>query len=278
MAIARQARKLLCENTPMKQWYVIHSSDHSTLYYGFYRTFDSKDLKNPDDARHALADLNAIRSMQSSQGARPFSACLPVPIDAPDPAANPAWDLTKTRGYWSIEIASYANTPDRKILAVQSVAEARKQGIEAYYYHGPNFSSVCIGSWPKEAADEIAVAKQNVNPDEPIVITPRPVSDQYARALGNVQAAATQVEIVDPSLTEALNTYHEHAVNGNTRVNPVTGDVIDKPFLFKIPHDSDETASSAAADTSGPPPIDNGLLNPVTPQPGVGPLRSLGGN
>src|ERR1700734_2976972 len=35
---SRALRQLLIQSTPMKDWYVIHATDQSTLYYGFYRS------------------------------------------------------------------------------------------------------------------------------------------------------------------------------------------------------------------------------------------------
>ncbi len=281
MAEARQFKQMLAGATPMKKWYVVHNSDKSTLYFGFYRTFDSSDPVNPDDAKAALADLNSIRVIQDSQGNRPFSTSLPVPIDSPDPEANPAWDLTKANGVWSIEIASY-NASGRKEAAVESVRAARKQGIPAYYFHGETTSSVCVGAWPAEAVHEVSTEEQNVNPDSPLFVTPQPLSDEFKKGLGeNVQTVAPHVEILDPTLREALNTWKEHDVNGEglmkPGVDPVTKQevqVLDRSFLVKIPH---VEGAPANADTGTAALPDDGLLNPLAPTPGAGHLRSLDG-
>ena len=66
---------------------------------------------------------------------------LIVPIDSPDPVAPPEWNLANAKGYWSLQIAAYKDSPKRKEAAVEAVREARKNGVEAYYYHGETTSS-----------------------------------------------------------------------------------------------------------------------------------------
>ena len=39
----RRVRDVLRANTSFKNWYVVHSAEQSTLYYGFYRTVDKSD-------------------------------------------------------------------------------------------------------------------------------------------------------------------------------------------------------------------------------------------
>jgi hypothetical protein len=205
--------------------------------------------------------------MQDSDGNRVFSASLPVPIDSPDPQANPAWDIARTNGYWSIEIGTFANTPDRKQRAVNAVRDARADGVEAYYYHGPTASSVCIGCWPQEAAIEITPDQQNTNPDLPLLVTNTPMAPEIAEGYQkqNVQTAAPRVDVQDPTLTHELSVWKEHSVNGFTLKD-------EKPFLFKIPHkDPLDTMTPADSPTIAPP-------TPNTEQhaPGVGQLRSVG--
>jgi hypothetical protein len=278
---SRDAQHLLMQSTDMKKWYIVHAADHSTLYYGFYRTIDTRDPNDAAEGKRAIDDLNTIRQMQDSQGNRLFSASLPVPIDSPDPQANPAWDITRTGGYWSIEIAAFTGSADRKQRAVDAVRDARAQGIEAYYYHGDNASSVCIGSWPQEAAVEITLDQQNVNPDQPLVVTNTPLTPQYAEQLqkNNIQTAATHVDVQDPTLTQALGKWKEHSVNGYTMMQKVLDPVThlevtqpERPFLFKIPHkDPLDTMTQSDTPAIAPP-----APSTDQPAPGTGQLRSLG--
>jgi hypothetical protein len=277
---SRQAQQMLFSSTNMKKWYVVHAADHSTLYYGFYRNNDPRDPNDGPEGQRAINDLNAIRAMTDSQGYRPFSESLLVGIDAPDPEANPAWDITRTNGTWSVEIACFTGTADRKERAVQAVAEARKEGIEAYYYHGETASSVCLGCWPADAATEITTELQNTDPNKPVFISPKPVTPEMANELGqrNIQAVSARIDILDPTLTQALNKYAEHATNGHTQVvtDPITGQqkIVEKPFVFKIPHkdplaDNPDDHYRAPATPAAAPPV-------PAQNSDLGHLRSLG--
>jgi hypothetical protein len=277
---ARQALQTLRQATDLKKWYIVHAADHSTLYYGFYRTMDPRDANDAAEGQRAIADLNTIRAIQDSQGNRLFPSSLIVGIDSPDPQANPAWDITRTTGTWSIEIAAFKDTPDRKERAVEAVRDARSQGVEAYYYHGPTVSSVCIGCWPAEAAVEITPEQQNVNPDQPLLVTPTPLSAEYTKGLSkDIQQIAPHVDVADPTLTQALGKWKEHSVNGYTLmqkvVDPVTHEETtqpERPFLFKIPHkDPLDTMTPTDTATVAPP-----QENTQPKQSGVGQLPSLG--
>jgi hypothetical protein len=286
--VARRVRDVLRANTSLGKWYVVHGDQQSTLYYGFYRAIDKHlEHESPDDvaeAQRAIDDLDAIRTLHNSQGMRLFSASLPVSIDSPDPTANPAWDITRSGAYWSLEVAVFKDTPDRKLRAVEAVAEARQQGFDAYYYHGPHASSVCIGAWPKAAADEVDVADQNVDPDRPLMVTNAPLSPDFAKGLDpNMQTAAPHVDPVDPSMIQALDTWKSHAVNGYVRMQPdpvthqATDVPLDRPFLFKVQAlidaggdgmqvpMADTASANVAPDAAAPPPA----------APGSGHLRGL---
>ncbi|HSV15035.1 MAG TPA: hypothetical protein VLI90_12320, partial [Tepidisphaeraceae bacterium] len=55
---SRQLRLALRNSTSLKDWYLIHGADQSTLYYGFYRTIDPRDSKDADEGKRAIHDLN----------------------------------------------------------------------------------------------------------------------------------------------------------------------------------------------------------------------------
>jgi len=282
---ARQMRQALRSGTSLKNWYLIHGADQSTLYYGFYRTIDPRDSKDADEGKRAIHDLNTIRAMVDTNGYRPFSTSVPVPIDSPDPQANPAWDLAKTNGYWTVEIAVYKNSHDRKQAAVDSVRAAREQGIEAYYYHGPTTSSVCIGCWPREAIQETDAAAQNNDPDQPVLVTPNPMPDQVAAGFEKqgMKPVAPQTNIADPTLADTLRRYPEHAVNGVVHLrqvpNPVNGQMQmerEHSVPVKIAHHDDTRDLMMPPNTGegGAPAAAMGDQPP--PQPGVGRLKSIG--
>lgn len=258
---AKLYRDNLLRTTPLRKWYVLLDADHSTLYYGFYRTFDSHSAADADEARRAHEEMDSVRLLATSDGYHPFSTALWVPIDSPDPAANPAWDLTKSKGYWSLEIGVFKNVPNRKELAVSCVNEARAHGIEAYYYHGETASSVCIGAWPKESVLESTVASQNIDPTHTVLVLPGQVPTEYEKELnGNVTVASEKVEIEDPTVSQAMRDYPQHAFNSwvSQRTDPQTGKAKPDPsFLVVIPHTDTitadgETKAVAPAKPTGP--------------------------
>ncbi len=227
---SRRAQQELHDTTKMKTWYVVHANDHSTLYYGFYSCIDPRDKKNAAEGQRAINELNMVRAMSTQEGYRLFPESLLVGIDSPDPQAKKEWDITQSKGTWSIEIASFTGA-SRKQDAVDSVKQARAQGVEAYYYHGETASSVCIGSWPAESAVETTPDVQNADPDKPLVVTNQPLADHIAKPLqqNGINTVSTQVDILDPTLTEAMHKWKEHATDGWTKPD-------EKSFLFRIPH------------------------------------------
>ena len=285
---SRMVAQQLRIGTSMKDWYVIHQADYSTLYYGFYRTFDPRDSKDAKEGERAIKDLDAIRSMADSTGFRPFSASLPVLLDSPDPAADPKWDLARSGGYYSLEIAVYKDSPKRKEAAVESVKELRAHGIEAYYYHGPVASSVCIGAWPQSSAEEIDPSQENTDPNAPLVLTASPLGEDAARqfAQRGIKAVAPRLDPVDPSMIQTMRQFRTHSINGEMFeqyvVDPATGQKKLEPphsFLVKIPQpgSTDDQSETPMVDNNTPP----GDIRPAPAsdhpaEPGVGQLKSLG--
>jgi hypothetical protein len=221
--------------------------------------------------------------MVDTNGQRPFSASLPVLIDEPDPSANPAWDLARSGAYWSLEIAVYRDSPDRKQAAVDAVREARAKGIEAYYYHGETASSVCIGAWPKDAVREIDTGAQNDNPDAPLYVTAEPLSPDMAKGIEarGMKPIAPQVQLVDPTLTDTMRRFPEHAINGEVLMrrgkDPQTGKEMVQPessYLVKGPFVSQD--QNAGMPTGGGAAAPSAVEAPAAPEPGVGKLKSLG--
>ena len=146
----------LIDNTRRREWYAIHGRDESNLYFGFYRA-----VEDPTDVASSAAaqsDRQFVRELVLhdvlGQESKPFKDAGFLPLSAPDPTAPPEWnlfnkDLAKrpkdpTRAYWSLQIMAFKANALRKEAAVQAVQALRKQGVEAYYYHGDTISSVCV--------------------------------------------------------------------------------------------------------------------------------------
>ena len=216
--MSRALKKSLIQRTGMREWYIVHESDRSLLYYGFYRS-----VNDPDDAaetKRAQADRKKIDEIVDNAGQRPFSACHFVGLSAPDPESPPAWNLVNIPEdkVWTVMIAAYKDHPDRKLAAVESVREARARGEEAYYYHGPVVSNVFIGAWPAEAVVEERVDNNegvNIQRDPILVLPPGVGAPGPIRSKeGNVRAVGQRLVPVDQEMLAKLQQYPVMGVNG----------------------------------------------------------------
>lgn len=236
--LADRAKEELALTTHLNHWYLIHRADESQLYYGYYDSINSP---------RAQADKRQIDGVATAAGTRRFAASMFVPLSSPDPEAPPQWNLANTppNMFFSLQIAAFKTTPDRKQRAVEAVREARAMGIEAYYYHGDSISSVCIGAWPKTAVRQ--QGQDNVahtdSPDTAMIVVndvvPPGFLDNAHDPEGHpVQVFAPKLEIIDPTLKAAIAKYPEHAVNGYVYEHQdASGKPIPTPsFLVQIPH------------------------------------------
>lgn len=281
---AKAMKDELVRTTGMNDWHVIHQSDASVLYYGYYRTFN--DPSDPRETQRARADHRRINAIEDASGNRPFRQALFVDLSAPDPTAPPEWDLARLkqhpnddRHFWSVQIATYKDHPDRKLAAVEAVRAAREQGIEAFYYHGPAMSHVCVGVWPRSAVKEQQSADEVFRPtDQPILIGPALPSTlrDNLRDRDNrpVRVVEQRVEILDPTLQATLNKY-PHSINGYEMVRRVGGRTIPDPSLL-VPIPYDPTKMIVADPRQGQAPSEAVLSTTPDATPGAGRLRSLG--
>lgn len=296
LARARAARDHLLRTTGMRDWYIVQSEGHTTLYYGFYREID--DRVDKAEAARAQADRKAIAALiDPATGAKLFRAVLAVTLDSPDPAAPPEWNLVNAadRGYYSLQIGVCKDNPMRKQLAVEAVREARASGIEAYYYHGPTASSVCVGVWPESAVRRVTEARAK-NPNDVMVLVPGsvPLPPAATAADGSpIEIVQSKAEILDPSLLEMIKRFPTQSINGYEARkvrNPRTGEVRevrDPSILVVIPRSARQStarietgnitgnapagaAQGGAADTAPPDPF-----KPAPRPPRGGRLRSI---
>jgi len=283
--LANNMKAQLLKATPMKDWYVIHEDAHSVLYYGFYRAIDDSD---PKDAQRARNDVRDIQGVSGTDGERLFAHCYLVEVTTPDPQAPTEWNLTNANGYWSLQIAAYKDSPKRKEYAVDAVREARKQGIPAYFYHGPTASSVCVGAWPRSAVKEQDESNARASdPDQTVMVFSQPLPSGFPTDLkdedGNrVRALAPRMEPLDPSLIEAMQKYPTHAINGDLHVSkikdPLTQQIEEQPdpsFLVLIPHEKKQSLLDAPPFFDRAPAQTPAAPAPAQPLPGAGKLRTL---
>jgi hypothetical protein len=286
-----QMKAYLMSKSPFKDWYVVHSERESTLFYGFYSTIEKADSASA----RAHDDRKRISEWKDETGERPFATCFLTPITPPTPIAPPEWNLASAppRAYWSVQIAAFKDNPQRKEAAVSMVKQLREKGVEAYYYHGPSTSSVCVGTWPAEALKEQdidgshAVADQ----DDAMLITDRPLPARYQNARMKTNDGqrlvpyAQRIEILDKSLTATFNDFPYHYVNYEATAKQektAEGKMqnrISPSFLVKVPHEDASVLNGGGGvqgllNPNGAPPI--APVDPNRPPAGAGQLRKLG--
>ncbi len=253
---ASRLKAQLATHPELHDWYLVHEEDNSIVCYGYYA--------NISDAKAKL-DKKKIEALNGPTGQPLFGSVLFQPISSPDPEAPAEWNLGNTpkRMYWSLQIGAYRGGSERKKYAVEAVREFRRSGVEAYYFHGPTISSVCIGAWPIEAVrrqGERNVAR-SIDPDTSILVM-NDVMPQYMKPVKydqngkQVLIMAPRLDVIDPKLTAVIRKYPEHAVNGEVMViTAKDGQKIPTPsFLVQIPHPEMEGQDpfAGAPDQVGP--------------------------
>lgn len=242
---SRRAKEIAIKMTGRRDWYLVHSGDSSALYFGYYSTFDDP---NKADFRRAQQDLRMLQEMKGGTGGPLFATVFFVEMATGDPPAPPEWNLVNAKGYWSLQIAAYRDSTSRKQAAVDAVKEARASGIEAYYYHGDQVSSVCIGAWQRSAVKEPQTVVNNDRHKDVIVATPGTPESVLKNARAREQNGEAVVldsnyEAVDTGLKLMMQKYPNHYINGELYQSKVNNPqthrmeiVPDPSFLVVIPH------------------------------------------
>ncbi|MGD0770698.1 MAG: hypothetical protein ABSB42_21155 [Tepidisphaeraceae bacterium] len=282
---AKRTKELLIRSTGSKDWYVVHSAEESDLYFGYYKTFD--DRSQLAEYTRAQTDRARVSSLVSQDGDAMFSEVVFTSINMPDPPAPKEWDLASNPGYWTLQIAVYKGSPERKQAAVDAVRGFREHGIEAYFRHGPATSEVYIGSWPRQAVreQESSVA-QSDDPNQPLLVVPGPLpqgvdSDKVYDSQGRkMKVVMPNLQIVDESLKRATEQYPYYYVNGEVagrrmRMKDHSTQTIPWPsYLVQVPHDNDDQDQPTKSDSDqagAPHQGDTGDSTPTVP--GLGGLR-----
>jgi len=264
IAVSTRIKQQLIQQTHLKDWYVVHGQSESDLYYGYYKTHE--DVTQTEEYARAQADHAKMLSLRDEQGDRLFPMVVFVTINQPDPPAPKEWELSHNPGYWTLQIAIYRDSPQRKQAAVDAVRDARARGIEAYYQHGSSASGVFIGSWPKEAAHENDASTPTQDPTQPLLIRSNPVAgtedkDFYTKEGRKVKVIVATLEVSDPTLRAAMTEYPYTYVNGQVMGRTGRdGKVIPYPCcLIPVPHE--DAGQEEPASPGGPvqPPPGSGL-------------------
>jgi hypothetical protein len=273
---ATRLRDEVIEVTHWKDWYVIHQEQESDLYYGYFRSVN--DPNDPQENKRAHSALAAITALTNHLGDHPFSKAMLVPLDAPDPDAPPQWNLCNSDKFWSVEVASYTGSPERKKAAVDSVRAARAMGIEAYYYHGVSASSVCVGAWPQDAIERQAQSTISADPgntDQGLLYVPGQVADRLPADIRDsqgrpIKVLTDKVVIRDETMKQVLEQYPHFAVNGEDVVKEVNGQQVFLPSVpVMIPHHAPSLVNQGVNNSI--PPADSDIQSDATASP-AGPL------
>jgi hypothetical protein len=274
---AKKLKTDLIKQTGLRDWYIVHGERESVVYFGYYRTFN--DPSDPKESERVARDRERIAALKDELGGRLFRTTIVVDINSPDPIAPPEWNIANkdadkplddpTRAFYTIQIAVYKDHPLRKQYAVDAVREARKMGIDAYYFHGEMGSMVLIGAWPESAMIvENAKSIEARDSNSTLLVVPgryfpKTTLGGLRDEDGNpVEAFADRVEIVDPTLRKAMQQFPVHSVNGEEeRVSyrdPTTGELKStsrSSILVEIPR-RERTALQADTQTQRPTLVD----------------------
>lgn len=252
VAQATLAKSKLAQASRMPDWYVIHTEKDSSIYYGYYRGWEI-----PSEKKRADADRARLAALTDTRGNPVLRGSVLVPVIPPDPVAPADWNLLNTPGdaYWTIEVATFSGDVNRKEAAVQTVRELREKGEkQAYYFHGPTVSSVCIGAWKREAVAEqgTGITKSGVMRDDahtqradqpllvlPDVLPPNMPARVFEPGTGKpMTVMAQKLEILDPDMKQKAKEYPDHFVNYQQRGITSKGQTFPDPsVLVMIPHD-----------------------------------------
>ncbi len=257
---ASRMKDELIRTTGLRSWHIVHAEDQSSLFFGYYRSFDDKET-DPQEFARAQGDLHRLNDLKDAQGERLFRTSMFVPVDEPNPEAPRQWDLANApaNAYWSLQIAAYRGSPERKQCAVDGVRYLRQHGVEAYYFHGESISSICVGAWPKGAikrqdSDNASTA----DPDSiPLVVgdtlPPLAANELHNSEGKRVTPIAPKLEVLDPHLAQAIREFPDHSINGMTYAKKArNGELIKDPsFLVLVPH-PDATQLPPAPELANP--------------------------
>lgn len=112
--------------------------------------------RSPEDWG-AIEDLNHLRFVQIGDDL-PFASAELIPLGATDADGTPAdaYDLKRYVGMFSLQVGFFddAAGPEFRAFAEQTVKDLRAKGEQAYYYHGPHRSLICIGLFTEADFDE----------------------------------------------------------------------------------------------------------------------------
>ncbi len=170
-----------------KKVWVLAEPDRALIYYGTYYFKSNEASGQREIPPQITRDRLMLKELADDQGRRFFLDSRMVPYPAPD-VGNPAWDLRRAQGIYTLQVAVYFNTAsmrDRKKAAAEKTRQLREQGYEAYYYHDVAQSMVTVGTFGEDAL--VDSSKRFITPEGEEVPVRRAYVDSYSREVRDLQ-------------------------------------------------------------------------------------------
>ena len=136
---ASQAQKLIVDlrqNTDLKDFWIKRNDGTAMVIYGAFPD------RTSDEARQALA---TIRNLDRN-GKKPYSMATMQALTGASKVADNPLDAKSYIGFYTLQIGAFNRDfgSDYKEVAEKTVEELRRQGENAFFYHGPFKSMICI--------------------------------------------------------------------------------------------------------------------------------------
>ncbi len=144
---------------------VAHDIEASRLYYGVFRP-TNRDEGTPRFSQADRDQVTGIRSLAIGE-VFPFLEARFWPMPSAD-VGPPEWHVRRCPGPYTLEVAEFYDDSQfsgRKKAAVDVCRILREdKGYEAYYWHGPQRSVVCVGAFTP--GKDFAITPQGTFPGQ----------------------------------------------------------------------------------------------------------------
>ncbi|MCP4712105.1 MAG: hypothetical protein GY869_26075 [Planctomycetes bacterium] len=104
-------------------------------------------------------ELLRVRQLYPQLGLGPYQFCYIKELPEPDPPAQPGWYLLNNSCFYTLEVGTYYNVPEkgyfsRKVDAVAAVQNLRNEGVQAYFIHGRTETRIYVGCFSATAVQQ----------------------------------------------------------------------------------------------------------------------------
>lgn len=219
--------------------FVVHRDGQSLLYWGGYRTMAA-----------AEGNRGKARAYVTPAGVRVYAGAMIVPMPGKE-AERPEWRLQDVgREYvFTVLLAIFYDVPEaeyvgRREFALRYCEQLRREGEEAYYWHGPRQSIVTVGRFPASAVKLDRLDKTVAG-----IVETRSTGDRSKLVMYRYTG-----DVVDPQIAAIFRKHPDLAVNGCQRM--VTKPDIrtgrptrmpDSTYLVVIPSEKEDGTGSTTA-------------------------------